>query len=269
MRVFLCLLLSLFSLMSSAQELFVASEPASNMPANSFGVRVMNTFMKNRETEKVNLHVMPELMFGINSKWMIHIQGFNSTRSNNQFFIEGGSLYSKYRFLSVDNLHRHFRMATFGRYSFNRADIHQEEIETMGHNTGFELGVVGTQLLHKTAISSTISYEQVFNNTSGNLYPNTQSSHATNMSLSFGQLVLPKKYKGYKQTNINVMLEILAQYLNETHKGFVDIVPSLQFIIHSKARIDIAYKRELFSHCIRTAPNGMWLKLEYNIFNAI
>jgi hypothetical protein len=37
---------------------------------------------------------------------------------------------AKYRFYSEDDLNSHFRMA--GRYSFNRADIHQEQIEILG-----------------------------------------------------------------------------------------------------------------------------------------
>jgi hypothetical protein len=60
---------------------------------------------------------------------------------------------AKYRFYSEDDLNSHFRMA-YGRYSFNRADIHQEQIEILGHNTGFETGIIATKLLKKVAISS-------------------------------------------------------------------------------------------------------------------
>lgn len=268
MRFILITFICLKTLVSNAQELFVATEPASNMPANSLGIRLMNTFMKNSSTGKINYHFMPELMYGISKKWMVHVQGFNSTRGSKSLFLEGGSLYTKYRFYSADDLHKHFRLATYGRYSFNRADIHQEEIETVGHNSGIEIGMIATQLIHKTAISGSLSFEQALNNTSKYIYPITQSNNATNFTLSAGQLILPKKYKNYRQTNVNLMVELIVQYLNKEHKGFIDLVPSLQFIIHSKARIDIAYKRELYSHCVRTAPNGIWLKLEYNIFNA-
>jgi len=41
----------------------------------------------------------------------------------------------------------------FGRYSFNNADIHQEEIETIGHNTGFEVGIVAAQLVKKLPLA--------------------------------------------------------------------------------------------------------------------
>jgi hypothetical protein len=44
-------------------------------------------------------------------------------------------------------------------------------------------------------------------------------------------------------------------------------VPSVKFIINSQARIDLAYKQELYSSMLRSAPNGMYLKLEYTFFN--
>jgi uncharacterized membrane protein len=47
-----------------------------------------------------------------------------------------------------------------GRYSFNNADIHQEQIEILGHNTGFEGGFVATKLIKKLAISSSVSFEK-------------------------------------------------------------------------------------------------------------
>ncbi len=67
---------------------------------------------------------------------------------------------AKYRFYSQDDLNSHFRMAAFGRYSFNSADIHQEQIEILGHNTGFEAGIIATKLIKKLAISSSVSFEK-------------------------------------------------------------------------------------------------------------
>ena len=161
----------------------------------------------------------------------------------------------------------HFRLATFGRYSFNNADIHQDEIETMGHNTGFETGIIATQLINKVAISSTISFEKALDNKPNYDFPSTQSNNATNYSLSFGKLVYPKKYTSFKQTNINLMIEFLGQTLNENGKSYLDIAPSIQFIINSQARIDLAYKQELYASMLRSAPNGFYLKMEYTFFN--
>ena len=248
-----------------AQELFVLTEPASNMAAKSIGFRAMNSFMNELDGSGINYHLMPEVMWGINKKWMVHAQGFISNR-NTKLVTEGGSLYAKYRFLSNDDVHSHFRMATYARLSSNNSDIHQEEIETMGHNSGYELGLIVTQLLHKVAISTSVSYEKAMDNTSVNKFPNTQSNNALNYTLSVGKLMLPKEYINYNQTNLNVMMELIGQRLNNG-KSFLDIAPSLQLIIKSQARIDFAYRYQLYNNMLRTAPNGFILKLEYTLFN--
>ncbi|MFM7838901.1 MAG: hypothetical protein ACKO6K_04990, partial [Chitinophagaceae bacterium] len=188
-------------------------------------------------------------------------------RQDGGFETEGGSVYAKYRFYSKDDLKSHFRMALYGRYSFNKADIHQQELETMGHNTGYEGGFVATQLLHKVAISSSLSYERALDNRPNYKFPITESNNALNYTLSVGKLMLPKSYTSYKQLNVNLMVELLGQRLNENNKSYLDVAPSVQFIINSQARIDLAYRQELYSTMQRTAPNGVILKFEYTFFN--
>ena len=183
------------------------------------------------------------------------------------FETEGGSLYAKYRFFSEDAKQSHFRMALFARASKNRADIHQDEIETMGHNTGYEAGFIATKLLHKVAVNSTISYERAYDNKPNYKFPPTQSNSAMNYTLSVGKLMLPKIYTSYNQTNVNLMFELIGQRLNGNQKSFLDIGPSIQFIVKSQARFDIGYRRQLYSTMERTAPNGMVFKFEYLFFN--
>jgi hypothetical protein len=266
MKHFVVFILLSFSLKSNAQELFVMTEPASNMPAGSIGVRVMNSFMYEKDGT-LNYHIMPEIMWGPSAKWMFHLQGFLSNRTTGGLKTEGGSVYAKYRILSNDDLHTHFRLAIYGRYSINNADIHQEEIETMGHNTGYEGGVVATKLVNKVAISSSVSFENALNNLSNNKFPTTQSNNAANYTLSVGKLMYPKKYTSLKQTNINLMCEFLGQTLNNNGKSYLDIVPSMQFIIRSQSRIDLAYRKQLYSSMSRTAANGFIIKFEYTFFN--
>ncbi len=254
------------SFKARTQELFVVTEPASNMPAGSIGLRAMNSFMYEKDGS-LNYHIMPEIMWGVSAKWMVHLQSFHSTRSTGGLKTEGGSIYAKYRFYSSDDMHKHFRMALYGRYSINRADLHQEEIETMGHNTGYEGGLVATKLVHKVAVSSSLSFEKALDNKPGYKFPAAQSNNATNYTLSFGKLMYPKKYTSLKQTNINLMCEFLGQRLNANGKSNLDIVPSLQFIIRSQARIDIAWRKQVYSTMTRTAPNGFLIKLEYTFFN--
>ncbi len=252
---------------ASGQELFVFTEPASNMPAKSLGIRISNWVMDDQQTSSINYHLIPELMWGVNKKLMIHLEGFASNR-NKHFSAEGGAFYAKYRFLSKDKVYRHFRMAAFGRIAMNNSNIHQDEIETNGHNSGFESGVIATQLLHKQAISATVSYEQATNNTSGNEFPPLQANKAINYALSTGRLILPKDYTDFKQMNLNIMVECLGQYLPENRKMYLDATASIQFIFNSQIRVDIGYKRELYSNMLRTAPNGFMIRIEHLFFNA-
>jgi hypothetical protein len=63
------------------------------------------------------------------------------------------------------------------------------------------------------------------------------------------------------------MVEFVGQTINENGKSYLDAVPAVQFIIQSQARIDIAYRHELYSSMLRSAPNGVYLNLEYTFFN--
>lgn len=253
-----------------AQELFVYTEPASNMPAHSLGLRGSNWLMREqpREGGGINYHFIPELMWGVNKSWMVHIEGFFSNRDK-AFTAEGAALYAKYRFLSSDGDHRHFRMAAYCRASVNNSDVHQEEIETNGHNSGAEGGLIATQLLHKTALSSSVSFEKAMDGDKGHEYSHTLATEAVNYTFSAGQLILPKKYTGYGQLNLNLMLEMLGQWLPENGHSFLDAAPSVQFIFNSQTRVDIGYRRELYSTMERTAPNGWMLRVEHTLFNVL
>jgi hypothetical protein len=183
--------------------------------------------------------------------------------------LEGESVYGKYRFLSKDAMQRHFRMSAFGRISYNNSDVHQEEINMYGHNTGLEAGVVATQLLHKMALSSAVSFIKATDNGNHNKFVyGSANSKAVNYTLSVGKLMLPKEYKDYRQTNLNLMVEFLNQVNIASGKYYVDIAPSAQMIFNSQSRIDIGYRKELSSTLLRTAPNGFFIRLEHNFFNA-
>ncbi|MBS4043903.1 MAG: hypothetical protein KGZ59_08830 [Chitinophagaceae bacterium] len=252
---------------SSAQELFVFTEPASNMPAKSLGFRNMTMIGTGGSNNQTNVHIMPEVMVGFNNKWMAHVQGFLSN-VNNKFVAEGFSSYVKYRFLSNDEVHEHFRMAAFARASYNNALVHQDEIETMGHNSGFETGIIATQLLHKTALSTSVSFERAIYN---NIDPKDagQPNSAINYTFSFGQLLLPKVYSNYQQTNVNFMVELLGQRLINSHKSYLDIGPSVQFIFNSVTRLDFGFRTPIYSNMERTSTNLYLIKVEHNLFNVL
>lgn len=258
----------LFCHAGKAQELYTFTEPASNMAAKSVGLRLNNYAMGETRTAKTNYHAIPELMIGVSRKIMVHVDAFVSNR-NGGLVAEGGSLYAKYRFLSKDDVQKHFRMAAFGRYSFNNSDIHQEEINLYGHSSGYELGVVATQLIHKVALSSGLSLLKATDNGKVNKFPyGTNNSQAIYYTLSVGKLMLPREYTDYNQTNVNLMVEFLNQYNTGSGKYYIDVAPSVQFIFNSVARIDVGYRKQLSSTLLRTAPNGLFVRLEYNFFNA-
>jgi len=50
MKKGIIILILLIQLQTKAQELFVMTEPASNMPTGSIGVRTMNSFMFDKKT---------------------------------------------------------------------------------------------------------------------------------------------------------------------------------------------------------------------------
>src|SRR6476620_867535 len=238
MKPGLLIALLIVHLSGIAQELFTSTEPASNRPAKSIGFRIDQSLMDETGTSRINYHVIPEVMIGVYNKLSVHGGMFFSNRSNRLRY-EGASLYMKYRFYSSDQLQRHFRMASFVRVSTNNSDIHQEELNVYGHNTGFETGVVATQLLKKVAISSSVSYVNVADNGNGNKFPYDGGGRsAINYTLSFGKLMLPKSYSSYRQVNVNLMVELLSQFNLESGKYFVDAATTVQFIFNSQTRFE-------------------------------
>jgi hypothetical protein len=236
------------------------------MPTKAVGVRLGNYIMNIDSNNKKSYHFMPEIMFGITNKLMGHIGLVTSNRLG-KLNAEGVSLYAKYRFLSNDNVHRHYRMAAFGRWSNNISPIHMLETNLQMHNSGYEIGTIATQLLHRTAINGSLSLQRAIS-TKQSHYHYIGLNNSLNYSLAIGQLLYPKIYTSYKQTNINIMAELIGQYNLVLRKGFIDIAPSIQFILNSIARVDVAYRTNIFTAINRDFSKGIIVKFEYNFFNA-
>ncbi len=251
---------------ASGQELYVFTEPASTMAAKNLAIRLNNYLMKDIHTDKINYHLIPEVRFGISKKLMIHAAGFLSNREN-QFIAEGGSLYLQHRFLSIDEVHKHFRLAVFARFSSNNTSIHQYAIDLNGHNSGYEGGIIATQLINKVAFTGSLSSLHATDNGKEKFLFGNKSRNAMNYSLSVGKLMLPKEYTSYKQVNVNLMVELLGQTNLSEGYHFLDIAPSVQLIFNSRFRFDAAYRYPLITKLHRTAPEGVLLRVEYNIFN--
>ncbi|SFH11297.1 hypothetical protein [Pedobacter insulae] len=246
-----------------AQELYVFTEPASNMPAQSIGVRITNEGMFPAGSFKSRS--IAEVMVGLNKSVMFHVQGFVSDMDG-RYQLEGASFYLKYRFLSLDNAQSHFRGAAFGRVSSSRRKFASEDINLEGDNSGFQGGLVFTQLIHKLALSSTIGYSKSLGTRTALTNPNEIISY----SLSSGYLLLPFVYKNYNQPNFNLYFEMLGRSNPVNGKSTLDFAPALQVILDSKTRIDLGYRFNVAGNIENAYLKNMYLaRVEFNFFNAL
>src|SRR5688572_2461932 len=111
---FLLFLILLFSVSAAdAQELYPFTEPASNMPAKSVSLKVSGMLGRGVHGNGLEQRYTPEIMFGLTKKWMVHAAVSFSNMYENFYYYESARLYAKYRFLSKDEVHKHFRMAAF------------------------------------------------------------------------------------------------------------------------------------------------------------
>lgn len=224
--------------------------------------------MRKAGTNQYKYMLAPEAMVSVSKLLMLHGEIFLSNR-NDDFKFNGGSLYLKYRFYSNDEVHSHFRMAAYMRGSFANTFVQQPAIDLLGMNSGVETGLVATKLKNRVAISAGLSHLYAADNSNGNKFNyGNNNRHAIGYTLSVGKLILPKEYTSYDQTNFNMMLEMLGQTNLATGKTFVDLAPSVQFIIKSRMRVDLGYRFALAKELQRTSNDGVLLRFEYNIFNA-
>ena len=250
-----------------AQELYVFTEPASNMAAKSIGIRVDNMLTKDLYKGKnaVSFHLVPSVMWGISKRIMMHFAGYGSDKDG-KFTLNGGGIYFKYRFFSNEDVHNHLRMAAFASYSINNSLIHEYAIDLTGHNSGHGAGLVATQLRKKTAMSATVSFAHATDNIGEHFLFGNKLRNTFNYSASVGRLMLPKEYTSYKQTNMNLMLEFLGQMNLYNGYTWLDIAPAVQFIFNSRARLDIGYRYTLAKKLQRYHTQGALIRLEYNFF---
>jgi hypothetical protein len=261
---------------SFAQELFVISEPASNMPAKALSFRITDKLMNGHrhsisgKNENLIMHrIVPEIAIGLNKKVNIRISAFLANYYQPSMQLEGFNCYVKYRFFSKDDVHRHFRMAAFSRVAIANHPLYFREINLEGDNTGINNGIVATQLLHKLALSVTAGHVYTLDNI-GDQRPDFVASNSLNYTFSAGYLLLPFKYKNYNQPNLNIYLEMHGRNsLSEYNTNIYDVFPAVQLILKSYMRIDLGYRYQIKSNAARNAYAGFLVRFEYNIFNAL
>ncbi|AWO00559.1 hypothetical protein DLD77_01995 [Chitinophaga alhagiae] len=282
-QIFILLALVCTGAVAQAQELYVNAEPASNMPANSLGLRLSNKLFPMDHANYTGYRLAPEIMVGFSKKLMVHASGYFSNMMQRQFQFEGASLYAKYRFLSKDEVHSHFRMAAFVKgalinnpyypemgagHDHTAKQYYNEDLDLDGTTSGVSGGLIATQLLHKLAVSGTLGYDRYFKNVKDEL-PLFFSRNALNYSLSAGYLLLPRTYKSYQQTNLNLYVELLGKSNLDQYRRnyYIDVAPAVQFIFNSTTRVDLSYRTQLFGDMARNMTTVYMVKLEHNIFN--
>jgi hypothetical protein len=259
-------------LQTNAQELYVYSEPASNMPARSMSAKLTGHFVaRDNIYGRFSQRYMPEIMLGLSKKWMVHVSATFADMHTSNFDFESVSLYGKYRFLSKDELHKHFRMAVFADASYTRVPFHYDEITLMGDKSGVEAGIIATQLWHRFALSGTVSHTQVLDESRNSkvIYVPERNYQSVNYVLSGGYLLFPKKYTDYRQLNVNLYLELLAQQTLERKTHFIDMAPALQFIFNSNAKLNIGYRFQVDGSMNRMANKSWLVSFERTFLNAL
>jgi hypothetical protein len=256
-----------------SQELYPYAEPASNMPAGSVSLKATSMFHGDIHSDKTVQRHMQDVMLGINKKWMVHIGTSFSNMHQQKFIWEGARLYAKYRFLSNDEVHKHFRMAAFagGAYSRNHLD-HNEINLMMGEQSGLQAGLIATQLWNRFAASATGSWNEVLNKERwDNAHQGIHAIRSFNYSLSAGYLLLPFEYKDYNQTNINLYAELLgSRNVNfPREKYYVDLAPSVQAIFNSTAKLNLGYRFQLSSDIYRLTKTSWMISFEYIFLDAL
>jgi hypothetical protein len=270
MRRICCALVAVFIVVNvTAQELYVFSEPASNMPAKAMGLKYAGKFLEEKAISEIQQRHMLELQLGHNKKWMTHIGTTFSDMYGSAFRWESVKLYSKYRFLSIDDVHKHFRAAAFGEIAYSVNDPMYDELSLDGDQSGVRGGLIVTQLLHKLALSSTISYIVSVQDRAKHAGIHDYNYNSLNYSLSAGYLLFPRKYNSYDQTNINLYVELLGSQALDTKSSYHDIAPAIQFIFSSNTKLNLGGRFQIAGNMNRMAENSFLISIERTFLNAL
>jgi hypothetical protein len=311
MRPLFLLVVCLYALPGlRAQELFPHADPASNIPKNVLGIRVSSEFFN--EAGQWRSWQGYKFMFGLTGKLQLtetfsfsnhhgrklpadfistdgmlglHTHGVKKG-SPYPYSFEALNIGLKYRFFSRDGEHRHFRMAAWLEAAGGNEAHDEAEPSLMGDNAGLGAGLIATQLLERVALSGSV----------GGMLPASYYETATEIrirygkllhyDLSIGYLLLPLRYRDYRQTNVNLYMEFMGRSYGGaviTYKdspvntdgapafskgSYMEVRPSVQFIFHSNLRIDISSSFLLYGYSFTKTHPAYYLTLQrYFYFN--
>jgi hypothetical protein len=144
-----------------------------------------------------------------------------------------------------------------------------DELSLEGDQSGARAGVILTQLLHKLALSSTLSYTASLQDRIQHIGIHSYTYNALNYSLSAGYLLFPRKYNGYGQTNFNLYLEMLGSRALDKQAGFLDLAPAVQFIFSSNTKLNLGYRFQVSGDMERMAESSFLISIERTFLNAL
>jgi hypothetical protein len=267
-RTFILLFILFCPLLAAAQELYVFSEPASNMPARSVSFKVTGRYPDSKLNNYFKQRYIPEVMLGVSKNLMIHVSAGVSDYYSTKLRPESVKGYFKYRFLSNDQVHRHFRMAAFAEVAYSRNKFLYDEFTLDGDLSGMQLGLIATQLVNKLAVSGTFGYMRGFGETGHHVHEGGDNPLSMfNYSLSAGYLVLPRNYTSYKQTNLNLYLELLGSKGTNHDRYYVDLAPAVQLIFNSTTKLNLGTRFQLNGNMIRVGERTYQVSVEHTILN--
>ena len=97
---------SVFNAINQSMSTYIPTSDISRINAGDTTV-IVDAMFKEVFEEGYNYHLMPEVTYGINKNLMVRASAFVSNRSNS-LYTEGGNVFAKYRFFSMDDLHSHY-----------------------------------------------------------------------------------------------------------------------------------------------------------------
>ena len=234
--IFHILSLCLLCQVARAQELFPMTEPASNVPKGTLGIRLFaETF---NEVDRIRNLFAVRMMYGITPRLTVmatpNVSNHHSKLLPPDFPVHntpqigvtlpyrfnGVNLFAKYRFVSRDGPNSHLRMAVYGEYGLLKVAHDEAEPSLLDDNSGWGGGIITTYLKNHFAGSFTggIIHAFKYKGEVPDIIPQLPGVPATvtyrnayNYSLSFGYLLSPKVYKDYKQTNWNIYVELMGK----------------------------------------------------------
>lgn len=262
--------LLLAAIVLRAQELYVFTDPASNLPANSASAKLTARYTRNQYTTNLAQRYNAEWMMGLNKTLMLKMGGSFSDFYSSGLRWESVKGYVKWRFYSKDGIHRHFRVAAFADGAYSRNDMVYDEMNLDGDNKGVQAGVIATQLIQKLAISGSVSFMRIFDERFKEAsHRAIHDQNSVNYSLSAGYLLFPREYSNYKQVNGNLYLEALGASGLEQGMDYLDLAPSFQLIFASATKLNLGARFQAAGNMTRIARNNYFIGVETAFLNLL